>query len=188
MKYQKLILAAVLAAVLVFSGTGCGNGGSDQKTETEEQEKKENEQAESTEEKTEETIEETDAVLHKAVFYLPDENAEGWDVKEIEMEQITADALIGQLVGEGVLMDSILVQEFEELEDEEGYKLNLDLSATFLETLQSMGTAGEILTLGSVVNSFLDTYGADSIMITVDGNVLETGHEVYDYYISHMEI
>ena len=47
----------------------------------------------------------------------------------MEIAQVTADALIGQLVGAGVLTDSITVQNFEETEEEGRYVLKLDLSS-----------------------------------------------------------
>ena len=34
--------------------------------------------------------------------------------------------------------------------------------------------------LGSVVNTFLAAFGADSILITADGKALQTGHNVYN--------
>lgn len=123
----------------------------------------------------------------QAFIYVPDDNAEGWDIKQVEIAQVTADALIGQLVGAGVLTDSITVQNFEETEEEGQYVLKLDLSSNFKDSVRSMGTAGEILTIGAVVNSFLDTYQAEAIQITVDGNTLETGHEIYEGYMTHMD-
>lgn len=123
----------------------------------------------------------------QAFIYVPDENAEGWDVNQVEIPQVSADALIGQLVGAGVLTDSITVQNFEEAEEEGQYVLKLDLSSNFKDSIRSMGTAGEILTIGAVVNSFLDTYQAEAIQITVDGSTLETGHEVYEGFMTHMD-
>ena len=123
----------------------------------------------------------------QAFIYVPDENAEGWDVNQVEIAQVTADALIGQLVGAGGLTDSITVQYFEETEEEGQYVLKLDLSSNFKDSIRSMGTAGEILTIGAVVNSFLDTYQAEAIQITVDGSTLETGHEVYEGFMTHMD-
>lgn len=61
----------------------------------------------------------------QAFIYVPDENAEGWDVNQVEIPQVSADALIGQLVGAGVLTDSITVQNFEETEEEGQYVLKL---------------------------------------------------------------
>jgi Sec-independent protein translocase protein TatA len=123
----------------------------------------------------------------QAFIYVPDDNAEGWNVNQVEIAQVTADALIGQLVGAGVLTDSITVQNFEETEEEGQYVLKLDLSSNFKDSVRSMGTAGEILTIGAVVNSFLDTFQAEAIQITVDGGTLETGHEVYEGYMTHMD-
>ena len=50
-----------------------------------------------------------------------------------------------------------------------------------------MGTAGEYLTMGSVVNSFLDTYQADGIEITAGGNVIETGHTSFEGVLNHFD-
>lgn len=134
----------------------------------------------------EETLEKTPVESSKAILYIPNANAEGWDVKEVGIEQVTADALIGQLVGQGVLADSVTVQNFEEAEEDGKYVLKLDLSANFRDSILSMGSAGETLTIGALVNSFLDTYGAESISVTVDGGVLESGHTSYEGYLSHI--
>ena len=50
-----------------------------------------------------------------------------------------------------------------------------------------MGTAGEYLLLGSVVNTFLDNLDGESILITVDGETLESGHEIYDRELTFYE-
>lgn len=137
---------------------------------------------------TQEPEEESTSVqAGQAFIYVPDDNAESWEVNQVEIAQVTADALIGQLVGAGVLTDSITVQNFEETEEEGQYVLKLDLSSNFKDSVRSMGTAGEILTIGAVVNSFLDTFQAEAIQITVDGGTLETGHEVYEGYMTHMD-
>ena len=44
-----------------------------------------------------------------------------------------------------------------------------------------MGTAGESATIKAVVNTFLDAYGAQEAYITVDGEILESGHVIYDF-------
>lgn len=133
-----------------------------------------------------ESSEETPVENSKVIIYIPTENAEGWDVKEVGIDQVTPDALIGQLVGQGVLADSVTVQNFEEAEEEGKYVLKLDLSSNFRDSILSMGSAGETLTMGALVNSFLDTYGAESISITVDGGILESGHVSYEGYMSHI--
>lgn len=210
MKHRKSCIAILLCAVMIFGTAGCSNTqDTDAKTQTEskeeqkdtEQEKKENpdkevkkEDPQTDKKENAETKEETGTQEEsvpvqtgQAFIYVPDENAEGWDVNQVEIPQVSADALIGQLVGAGVLTDSITMQNFEETEEEGQYVLKLDLSSNFKDSIRSMGTAGEILTIGAVVNSFLDTYQAEAIQITVDGSTLETGHEVYEGFMTHMD-
>ena len=65
--------------------------------------------------------------------------------------------------------------------------MDVDLSGNFAEYRGSQGTSGEMLTMGSVCNTFLKAYVCDGIKITVDGNVLTTGHAEYDGYQEFME-
>lgn len=120
------------------------------------------------------------------VLYVPNDNADGWNICESEISQISPDAIIGQLVGAGVIVDSTTVQSFAEEAEGESLILKLDLSENFAEGLRSMGSTGETLVMGAVVNSFLDTYGADGIQITAGGNAIETGHTIYEGTLSHM--
>ena len=45
----------------------------------------------------------------------------------------------------------------------------------------SMGTSGEWVVLSSVANTFLDAYDAEEFYISIQNDVLETGHNVYDF-------
>lgn len=120
-------------------------------------------------------------------LYLPNENADGWNVTKNQIEQVTPDIIIGQLVGAGAIPDSVTVVSFGEDQGENGLILKLDLSSNFVEGLLNMGTAGEYLTMGAVVNSFLDTYQADGIEITAGGNVIETGHTSFEGVLNHFD-
>lgn len=148
------------------------------------------EKKEDTAEKAEDTTKETESAEsqeEQLTLYLPNENADGWDVTKNQMEQITPDIIIGQLVGAGAIPDSVTVVSFGEDQGENGLILKLDLSSNFAEGLLNMGTAGEYLTMGSVVNSFLDTYQADGIEITAGGNVIETGHTSFEGVLNHFD-
>ena len=130
------------------------------KDTTEEKDGKDSEaeKKEDTAEKAEDTTKETESAEsqeEQLTLYLPNENADGWDVTKNQMEQITPDIIIGQLVGAGAIPDSVTVVSFGEDQGENGLILKLDLSSNFAEGLLNMGTAGEYLTMGSVVNSFL---------------------------------
>lgn len=143
-----------------------------------EAEKKENITKETESEKSQE---------EQLTLYLPNENADGWNVTKNQIEQVTPDIIIGQLVGAGAIPDSVTVVSFGEDQGENGLILKLDLSSNFAEGLLNMGTAGEYLTMGSVVNSFLDTYQADGIEITAGGNVIETGHTSFEGVLNHFD-
>ena len=159
-------------------------------TEEKDVEDSEAEKKEDTAEKAEGTTKETESEEsqeEQLTLYLPNENADGWNVTKNQIEQITPDIIIGQLVGAGAIPDSVTVVSFGEDQGEKGLILKLDLSSNFAEGLINMGTAGEYLTMGSVVNSFLDTYQADGIEITAGGNVIETGHTSFEGVLNRFD-
>ena len=155
------------------------------KDTTEEKDGKDSE-AEKKEDITKETESEK-SQEEQLTLYFPNENADGWNVTKNQIEQVTPDIIIGQLVGAGAIPDSVTVVSFGEDQGENGLILKLDLSSNFAEGLLNMGTAGEYLTMGSVVNSFLDTYQADGIEITAGGNVIETGHTSFEGVLNHFD-
>ena len=155
------------------------------KDTTEEKDGKDSE-AEKKEDITKETESEK-SQEEQLTLYLPNENADGWNVTKNQIEQVTPDIIIGQLVGAGAIPDSVTVVSFGEDQGENGLILKLDLSSNFAEGFLNMGTAGEYLTMGSVVNSFLDTYQADGIEITAGGNVIETGHTSFEGVLNHFD-
>ena len=155
------------------------------KDTTEEKDGKDSE-AEKKEDITKETESEK-SQEEQLTLYLPNENADGWNVTKNQIEQVTPDIIIGQLVGAGAIPDSVTVVSFGEEQGENGLILKLDLSSNFVEGLLNMGTAGEYLTMGAVVNSFLDTYQADGIEITAGGNVIETGHTSFEGVLNHFD-
>lgn len=159
-------------------------------TDIMEEKDSEAEKKEDTAEKAEDTTKETESEKsqeEQLTLYLPNENADGWNVTKNQIEQVTPDIIIGQLVGAGAIPDSVTVVSFGEDQGENGLILKLDLSSNFVEGLLNMGTAGEYLTMGAVVNSFLDTYQADGIEITAGGNVIETGHTSFEGVLNHFD-
>ena len=63
----------------------------------------------------------------------------------------------------------------------------LDLGRSFQEQVSRMGTAGEYIMVGSLVNSIISAFGTDGVALTIDGSSLETGHEIYDYTLGFFE-
>lgn len=98
------------------------------------------------------------------------------------VEQLTAENLISALAGHNIVPLGTKVNAF--YEEKEGNKaastLQLDLDKSFREYLKTMNNESEKIILASITATFLEAYDAESIMITVDGKVLETNHAVYE--------
>lgn len=120
--------------------------------------------------------------VQSAVVYLPDENAENLIATEIEM-QISSEAdpaadiseLVGALTAQNALPAGSAV-----LSVELGEPVKLDMNAAFGTGMMSTGTTGEMLYLGALVNTVLEYTDAESVLLTVEGAPLETGHNIYD--------
>lgn len=120
--------------------------------------------------------------LEILTVYIPNNNADAFIQTEAAVSEITKEVVVAQLINAGVLSDGTMVAA---LEFDAGAKLlKADFNEPFRRLLQTMGTAGEYMIMGSVVNTFLSAFDADFISITVDGDILETGHSVYDQSLS----
>ena len=121
----------------------------------------------------------------RVTLYLPDQSAidaggYGFVTKEIDMHMPNLDSLkamqlIGTLVYEGALPEGCDALSFWT------YNATLDMNAAFADALSSTGTLGETLLMGCLVNTMLTYFALDSITVTAEGGVLQTGHETYDY-------
>ena len=59
----------------------------------------------------------------------------------------------------------------------------IDMNEQFGELLKSTGTAGEFIYTNGFAKTICEYYGFDEIYITVEGEILETGHTIYDFPI-----
>lgn len=121
----------------------------------------------------------------QAIIYYANEAGDNYETKAVEIGTVTPQAILDQLVEEGTLPEGIKILNFEQDEEEGMPLLRMDLSQAFLDYLTGLGTTGEEITMGSVVNSFLNTYGAEFVKITVEGQEFETGHVEYSGYLKH---
>ena len=125
---------------------------------------------------------ETAAVV-KFTIYTPNENVDGFNETVIVIDELTAQNVVDELIKEDVLNEGITVNS----ERLEGSQLFLDFNAAFRDQLLTYGTTGEMMMIGGTVNTFLSAYGAESVTVTVDGEIVESGHVVYDFPIEFME-
>ena len=130
-----------------------------------------------------ETIQQTEAPVLHYTLYIPNNNADGWITEDITVSEITPEDILSQLQRRGIIDTDAIIQEFHI----ENNVLNMDFNDVFAQQLCSTGTAGEMMIVGSIVNTFLNAYQAEKIYFTVNGGVLESGHVIYDFPLTYME-
>lgn len=106
---------------------------------------------------------------------------EGYE--EYEVETVDGDILVDLLIREEVLTEGVELSSVVQ----EGDLLKLDFNSAFHELVTSQGTAGEFTIIHCTVNTFLVNYGAESVLITVNGETLESGHAIYDIPIPFVD-
>lgn len=112
--------------------------------------------------------------------YVPNDSADGFHVITASTELISAETVLAELKKQNVLPEAVLMNSFHM---EDGL-ITMDFNQAFADALCSMGTSGELMIVGSVVNTFLDAFQAESVYFTVDGEILESGHTIYDFALT----
>ena len=108
-------------------------------------------------------------------IYSPNKDATGFVVTRYQDDTKDAESVMDALEDLGVIRDDDVLLSARQ----EGDRIWLDFSKDFEAELKGLGTTGEYYVLGSVVNSFLDTFKAKKVIITVTGAPLTTGHCIY---------
>ena len=116
----------------------------------------------------------------KVVVYTGNGNADGFLVEIEKVKKVTGKAVYEALKNQDIIPKNVEYQSFHVAEDNGKRVLTLDLSKEFQEDLMQMGSTGETLTMQAIANTYLAAYHGDQIFITVDGNMIETGHMIYE--------
>ena len=116
----------------------------------------------------------------KFLLYTPNDNLDGFVTTEIEQDERD---IIGALTEAHVLNENITENSL----SQDGVVLKLDLNSAFAELIYTQGTTGELMIMGCLVNTYLSAYGAESLILTVDGEILESGHVIYDFPMGYYE-
>ena len=126
----------------------------------------------------------TEPVLIPVTIYHGNDNADGFETTEVTVETLDANILTQKLVETSVLAEGTTLLSHEIT----GTCLHLDFNEAFLTHLNTMGTSGERMMIGSVVNTFLTAYPeAESVSITANGEIMESGHVIYDFELTFFE-
>ncbi len=121
---------------------------------------------------------------HFITLYAPNEDATGFIYASWEVPEISAETICDALIEAGVLNNNVAFNSLLLLENGQ---LTLDVNDAFVAQLMSYGTAGEYMMVGSVVNTLLSAYSAESIIITMEGEIMESGHVIYDMPMAFYE-
>ena len=108
--------------------------------------------------------------------YTGDETAEHFLTQDVAAEALDENSVFAALKSVGVMPDNAELLDFAQ----NGGALTLDLSDDYARYIQSLGTSGEYIAIGCLVNTYLTAFGADTVSVTVNGAPLESGHAVYD--------
>lgn len=119
--------------------------------------------------------------------YNTNEDATAFEVKKAEIDQITPEKVLHEIIMNNVLTEEIEILDFQTLEVDGEDAIEIDFNDVFSQYLSGKGSTGEYYCLGSVCNTFLDAYDCELIKITVAGEELATGHNVYPNYMGKFE-
>ena len=117
--------------------------------------------------------------------YYSDENCENLLIESVSIPELSPENIMAALLEKGAISQSVSVNSF--LMDKTGV-IRLDLGKEFGGMISAMGTSGEYMMMGALVNTFLDAYSASGLMLQVDGKTLETGHSIYDFTLEYFPL
>lgn len=193
---KKYVLGILTAVVLMFGITAC------EKTEepapeqsaTQEEQKEDqdndtsdqdvNQDGQNEQEQTENTQDVNNLGAGTITVYAQNKDVSGFDKKEVSLEAITPETVLSQLAAAGVLPSDTTVLSFTKKEKDGEQVIDLDLSEKFGTYMKEMGSSAEYLVIGSICNTYLDVYHCAKIHITVNGEMLATGHAEYPGYMT----
>ncbi len=115
--------------------------------------------------------------------FIPNENADGFETMPTVIDSTDGEVILQMLIENSMLNEDIRLNSL----TLEGRQLNLDFNQAFADQLCSYGTAGERMLMGCIVNTYLSVFDADSVYITVDGQIVESGHVIYDFPLGYFE-
>ncbi|MBS7007075.1 GerMN domain-containing protein [Anaerostipes sp.] len=175
MRRKKLIFAGMFAVAAAAGLAGCSHNNTKQETEktTEKTtEKKQTKGKKASEASTE--AEKPD--VKECIIYAPDDNVETLINGKVKIRDVTAQKLLKEMIKMGTLEEGTKINSFQ-IRKQIAY---IDFNKAFEKTLRKMGSSGEGLTVQAVTKTICDNLGTKAMKFTVEGKVLETGHNIYD--------
>lgn len=182
---KRKLLGVLFATVLIFSG--CGESPEKEKApvKQEETDKKQEDNEIKEDEVKEEDSEaaESQEETAKIKIYYVDPNGEDIISKEVEVTGERSEKIVSALKNEGLLTEDCMVKSVNV--DEAAKTMVIDVNRAFGNRIRSAGTLGEEQIIQCTAKTYTEAYQCEKIKITEEGNPLETGHTVYENYISY---
>lgn len=157
---RKRMITAFVAMACIGCMTGCANK-EDEVTTTE---------------VTTVATEKTDNNTIKTTIYKPDDQAEELVSEEVEVKEVNENTLLEALKTNGVMNKDAKILSYELKND----TITIDFNKSVGTYFKKMGSAEESLKMQSMVKTLCENLKAKELKFTVEGEVLETGHQVYD--------
>jgi len=121
----------------------------------------------------------TDSATVEFQLYFANETADGFDTETLFVDQLSAESILEKLSEKNIVSTDTIANSMEFVEEDGKTKILLDLSKSYKEYLVQEGSNKESILMGSLVNTFLTAYEANSILITIAGQTLETESSIY---------
>lgn len=179
MRKKKLIFAGLLALAAAAGLAGCSKDTKQagEKTAKEAAEKNTVKKKPASGEKT--GAEKTDSkktIVKECTIYAPDDNVETLINGKVKIEDVTAQKLLKEMIKMGTLEEGTKINSFQ-IRKQTAY---VDFNKAFEKNLRKMGSSGEVLTVQAVTKTICENLRTKAMKFTVEGKVLETGHNIYD--------
>ncbi len=133
------------------------------------------------------TEETTPTKIIRYTVYSPNENADGFYVNVMEW-QIHDESDYQPTILEAWIDLHVLTNDVQilSMNCEENH-ITIDFNHAFKDLVCTMGTSGERMIIGSVVNTLIANYKVETVSITVEGDIWESGHVIYDFPMGFFE-
>lgn len=133
------------------------------------------------------TAEPTQTEIIRFTVYSPNENADGFYVNVMEW-QIHGESDYQPTILEAWIELHVLANDVQILSMiQEETHITIDFNHAFKDLICTMGTSGERMIIGSVVNTLIANYEVETVSITVEGDIWESGHVIYDFPMCFFE-
>lgn len=123
----------------------------------------------------------------RITVYYGNEDMTGFEQEEMEISSLSSEQVLAALVKKGVVAADVSIISFREFEREGEKVLDIDFSEEFQSYMQSIGSSAEYYVIGSICNTYMDAYECEKVHITVNGEVLATGHAEYPGYLQRFQ-